>query len=100
MRLRSVFLPGILLAAGAVSSPFLLAQSPVQSCNATPAPAWCAAVEGDRSQGWRRQHRSEVMARNGMVAASQPLAAQVGLDILKKAATPSTPPWPPRPRSA
>ena len=84
MRLRSVFLPGILLAAGAVSSPFLLAQSPVQSCNATPAPAWCAAVEGDRSQGWRRQHRSEVMARNGMVAASQPLAAQVGLDILKK----------------
>ena len=84
MRLRSVFLPGILLAAGAVSSPFLLAQSPVQSCNATPAPAWCRAVEGDRSQGWRRQHRSEVMARNGMVAASQPLAAQVGLDILKK----------------
>ena len=84
MRFCSVFVSGILLAAGAVSSSFLLAQSPVQSCNATPAPAWCSAVEGDRSQGWRRQHRSEVMARNGMVAASQPLAAQVGLDILKK----------------
>src|SRR5262245_60915616 len=60
------------------------AQSPVQSCNATPAPAWCSAVEGDRSQGWGRQHRSEVMARNGMVATSQPLAAEAGLDILKK----------------
>ena len=28
--------------------------------------------------------RSEVIARQGMVAASQPLAAQVGIDILKK----------------
>ena len=84
MRLRSVFLPGILLAGGAVSSSFLLAQSPVQSCNASRAPAWCSAVEGDRSQGWLNQHRSEVMARNGMVTTSQPLAAQVGLDILKK----------------
>ena len=84
MRLRSVFLPGILLAGGAVSSSFLLAQSPVQSCNASRAPAWCSAVEGDRSQGWLNQHRSEVMARNGMVTTSQPLAAQVGIDILKK----------------
>jgi len=62
----------------------VLAQSPVQSCNSTPAPAWCSAVEGDRTQGWLRQHRSEVMARNGMVATSQPLAAQAGIDILKK----------------
>ncbi len=60
------------------------AQSPVQSCSATPKPAWCSAVDGDRSEGWARQHRSEVMARNGMVATSQPLAAQVGLDILKR----------------
>src|SRR5207247_468474 len=28
--------------------------------------------------------RSEVMARNGMVATSQPLAAQAGLDVLKQ----------------
>jgi gamma-glutamyltranspeptidase/glutathione hydrolase len=71
-------------------APFVLfivhawAQSPVQSCNATPKPPFCAAVSGDRSQGWLTQHRSEVMARNGIVATSQPLAAQAGLDILKK----------------
>jgi len=62
----------------------LVAQSPVQSCNATPKPAWCSAVPGDRSQGWLPQRRSEVMARNGVVATSQPLAAQVGVDVLKK----------------
>ena len=60
------------------------AQSPVQSCNTTPKPPFCAAVSGDRAQGWTVQHRSEVMARNGMVATSQPLAAQAGLDILKQ----------------
>jgi gamma-glutamyltranspeptidase/glutathione hydrolase len=60
------------------------AQSPVQSCNSTPQPPFCGAVSGDRSQGWLTQHRSEVMARNGIVATSQPLAAQAGLDILKK----------------
>jgi gamma-glutamyltranspeptidase / glutathione hydrolase len=60
------------------------AQSPVQSCNATPKPAWCSAVPGDRSQSWLPQHRSEVMARNGIVTTSQPLAAQAGLDILRK----------------
>ena len=60
------------------------AQSPIQSCSVKPQPAWCSAVEGDRSEGWLSQHRSEVMGRNGMVAASQPLAAQAGLDILKR----------------
>jgi len=60
------------------------AQSPVQSCNSDPKPPFCAAVSGDRSQGWLVQHRSEVMARNGIVATSQPLAAQAGLDILKR----------------
>jgi gamma-glutamyltranspeptidase / glutathione hydrolase len=62
----------------------LTAQSPILSCDASPKPAWCAAVPGDRSQGWLSQRRSEVMARNGVVATSQPLAAQAGLDILKK----------------
>ena len=74
----------LLLAAVALGSSLLVAQSPIQSCNTTPKPAWCNAAEGDRSQGWLRQHRSEVMARNGMVTTSQPLAAQAGLDILKK----------------
>src|SRR5689334_25440538 len=62
----------------------IVAQSPVKSCDSKPAPAWCAAVPGDRSEGWAAQRRSEVMARNGMVATSQPLAAQAGLEILKK----------------
>ena len=43
-----------------------------------------AAVRGDRSSGWLAQSRSEVLARNGVVATSQPLGAQAGLDILKK----------------
>lgn len=47
-------------------------------------PAFCKAVRGDRAEGWMAQGRSEVMARNGMVTTSQPLAAQAGLDILKK----------------
>src|SRR4029079_4011354 len=66
------------------SSSLTIAQSPVQSCSATAKPAWCSAVEGDRAEGWLPQGRSEVMARNGMVTTSQPLAAQAGLDILKK----------------
>src|ERR1039457_5970135 len=42
-----------------------------------------SAVGGDRASGWLPQSRSEVLARNGMVATSQPLAAQAGLQILK-----------------
>ncbi|MGC2244946.1 MAG: gamma-glutamyltransferase, partial [Candidatus Aquilonibacter sp.] len=40
------------------------------------------AVRGDRAEGWLPQSRSPVLARNGMVAASQPLAAEAGLRIL------------------
>jgi gamma-glutamyltranspeptidase / glutathione hydrolase len=79
-RLRAGLLIALLASAAAIVG----AQSPVQSCNATPAPAWCSAVSGDRSEGWPLQRRSEVLARNGVVATSQPLAAQAGLDILKK----------------
>ena len=39
---------------------------------------------GDRAEGWAGQHRSEVMARNGIVTTSQPLAAEAGLEILKQ----------------
>jgi len=42
------------------------------------------AVRGDRASGWLPQTRSEVLARNGMVATSQPIAAQAGLQILEK----------------
>ncbi len=41
------------------------------------------AVPGSRAQGWLGQGRSEVIARHGMVATSDPLASQAGLDILK-----------------
>src|SRR6202041_1091041 len=43
-----------------------------------------AATRGDRTSGWLAQTRSEVLARNGVVATSQPLAAQAGLQILNQ----------------
>jgi gamma-glutamyltranspeptidase/glutathione hydrolase len=46
-------------------------------------PAACTAVRGSRAEGWEAQSRAEVLARHGMVATSQPLAAQAGLEILK-----------------
>jgi gamma-glutamyltranspeptidase / glutathione hydrolase len=42
------------------------------------------AVRGDRQWFWLDQSRSEVLARHGLVATSQPLAAQAGLDMLKR----------------
>jgi gamma-glutamyltranspeptidase/glutathione hydrolase len=51
----------------------------------TPQPAkGSPAVPGSRAQGWLGQGRSEVIARHGMVATSDPLASQAGLDILKQ----------------
>jgi gamma-glutamyltranspeptidase / glutathione hydrolase len=41
------------------------------------------AVRGSRAQGWQGQGRSEVIARHGMVATSDPLAAEAGLEILR-----------------
>ena len=40
------------------------------------------AWRGDRSTGWLGQTRSEVMSLNGMVATSQPLAAEAGIEVL------------------
>ena len=60
-------------------------QLTTSTCNAGKEnPPACNAVRGDRSEGWAAQTRSEVMARHGMVATSEPLAAQAGLDILRK----------------
>ncbi len=42
------------------------------------------AVRGDRANGWLGQTRSEVLGLHGMVATSQPLAAQAGLRILQQ----------------
>jgi gamma-glutamyltranspeptidase/glutathione hydrolase len=50
-----------------------------------PAPAASIdTVPGSRAQGWLFQGRSEVLARHGMVATSDPLAAQAGLEILRQ----------------
>ena len=54
------------------------------TCNEPDKAPFCQAVRGDRAAGWLSQGRSEVMARHGMVVTSQPLAAQVGLQILKQ----------------
>jgi gamma-glutamyltranspeptidase / glutathione hydrolase len=42
------------------------------------------AAQGTRAQGWAGQGRSEVLARHGMVATSDPLAVQAGLEILRQ----------------
>ena len=57
---------GLLLAAPATAAP--LATS---TCNSEPLAPACHAVRGDRTEGWRAQTRSEVMARNGLVRDQQ-----------------------------
>ena len=63
-----------------------LAQSPNAfgvPTESVPSPsAMVSAVPGSRAQGWLAQGRSEVLARHGMVATSDPLASQAGLEIL------------------
>ena len=49
--------------------------------------AGLVAVRGSRASGWLPQTRSEVLMRNGVVASSQPLAVQAGVDILKRGGT-------------
>ncbi len=79
-----------LLAAGlaVVTSAAVIAQSPNpfgRPSAEKPQPAsTIEAVSGSRAQGWTAQGRSEVLARHGIVATSDPLAAQAGLEILQK----------------
>ncbi len=78
--LKTVLLFGV--AAG--SHAFGQAAQKMQTCEVAPQPAFCSAVRGARAEGWPAQSRSEVMAQHGMVVTSQPLAAQAGLQILKR----------------
>src|SRR5262245_57738267 len=55
---------------------------PMAVCNTQPPAPACAAVRGDRADGWTAQSRAEVMATHGIVTTSQPLAAQAGLQIM------------------
>ena len=57
------------------------------------APLFAAELKGtkfaghDRPESNPRQTRSVIIARHGIVATSQPLAAQAGLDVLKAGGT-------------
>jgi gamma-glutamyltranspeptidase/glutathione hydrolase len=84
MLLRIWFLRtlGAMIAAALVSSAaYAQALPPLSTCAEQDVPA-CAAVSGDRAEGWRGQSRAEVMAPHGMVTTSQPLAAAAGLQIM------------------
>jgi len=72
------------LAIAATLSTAADAAPPVMPCGGETPAAACAAIRGDRPQGWAPQSRSEVLAQHGIVATSQPLAAQAGLDILRR----------------
>ncbi len=71
------------LARVAVQTVLTLCASQASHSAGPPQSTAFSAVRGDRTSGWLSQTRSEVLARNGVVATSQPLAAQAGLQILK-----------------
>jgi gamma-glutamyltranspeptidase len=58
------------------------ATPPLSVCSGVVEVAACEAERGDRAEGWRAQTRAEVMAPHAMVVASQPLAAQAGLQMM------------------
>ena len=66
----------------------VVAQSPnpfgIPSADQPTPSATIDAIAGSRAQGWPAQGRSEVIARHGMVATSDPLAAQAGLEMLRQ----------------
>ena len=79
----ALYCAGVLIlgasSSGAVPAP---SQPPASDCNSSPLAPACGAVRGVRAEGWLAQSRSPVLARNGMIVTSQPLAAQAGLRIL------------------
>jgi gamma-glutamyltranspeptidase / glutathione hydrolase len=80
----------LLLIAGAVAVSVIsgIAQSPhpfgIPSAEQPTPSSTIDAVAGSRAQGWSAQGRSEVLARHGIVATSDPLAAQAGLEMLQR----------------
>jgi gamma-glutamyltranspeptidase/glutathione hydrolase len=78
-------LRGAAMIAAALSPCLAFAQAtpPLSTCADRDVPA-CAAVPGDRAEGWRGQSRAEVMAPHAMVTTSQPLAAQAGLQVMQR----------------
>jgi gamma-glutamyltranspeptidase/glutathione hydrolase len=76
---------GLLAAVLVAGAGLARAQTPpeLSTCNGPKTPSACQAVRGSRTEGWAAQSRAEVFAQHGMVATSQPLAAQAGLQVLK-----------------
>jgi gamma-glutamyltranspeptidase/glutathione hydrolase len=82
----------VLALASAAAAGVLVSSSSAQSPNAFGVPtadkpqpgAGIQAVPGSRAQGWPGQGRSEVLARHGIVATSDPLAVQAGIEIMQR----------------
>ena len=74
----------VLIGAAAIEPQSALKLSTCNAAGGAPLPPACDAVRGDRAEGWLPQSRAEVMARNGVVSTSHPLAAQAGLRILQQ----------------
>ncbi|WP_372783212.1 gamma-glutamyltransferase family protein [Phenylobacterium sp.] len=74
----------VAIAAAWGSAAFAQAPPQLSTCEGPSKPAACQAIRGDRTEGWAAQSRAEVFAQHGMVATSQPLAAQAGLQVLKQ----------------
>lgn len=80
--MRRAMAVAVLALACAAVPPSRAAPPPSGACAPPHAEPFCAGVRGDRTEGWLPQSRSEVIAQRGIVATSQPLAAQAGLRIL------------------
>ena len=78
--------PAVILALGVLAprSATFAAPPRLSECESSDRAPACDALRGGRASGWGAQSRSEVFARHGMVATSQPLATQAGLDVLKR----------------
>ena len=72
---------GVLVATGVAQSPNAFGTPTAEVPNPGEA---IQAVPGSRAHGWLAQGRSEVLARHGVVATSDPLAAQAGLEMLQR----------------
>jgi len=88
--MRRLVCPGVSMMLGLLCTIPLASAQPAPAaatdpwCRSTPEAPFCYAVRGVRASGWPAQSRSEVMAGNGMVVTSQPLAAQAGLEVLMR----------------
>ena len=83
-RLCALALLTLLLAPAPLTAQSTLTLSTCNAQSGATLPPACSAVRGDRAEGWLAQSRSEIMASNGMVSTSHPLAAQAGLRILQQ----------------